>query len=64
MTFLQPFLRSHRVDALSAMKSFRYGRSVTNQASEYCEYTYELTAHGWYVTENRIVVVLISEVDW
>ena len=31
VAFLQPFLRRHGLDALSGIKSFQYGCSVTNQ---------------------------------
>lgn len=34
LSFIQPYLRRAHADCFSGMDSFRYGKSVTNQASE------------------------------
>ena len=56
LSFIQPYLGRDHTDCLSGMDSFRYGKSVTNQASLIL-----ISLFAILFTENRGMVVTTEQ---
>ena len=56
VAFLQPFLRRNGQDASSGIRSFQYGCSVTNLASNPVIVDKLVTLYIWHCIENRKVL--------